>query len=54
MHDDAFKNRSRSSTTFKMELFAIVGNGKAYSQWIVVFAHCCGKSTIVTGKIKIG
>ena len=47
------QTQSRSSTTFKMELFATVGNGRAYNQWIVVFARCCGISTILTGKIKI-
>ena len=53
MHGDVFKNESRSSTTFKMELFATIGNGKAYNQWKVVFACCCGNSTIATGKTKI-
>ena len=55
MHDDIFKNGSRNSTTFKMELFATVGNVRAYNQWMLVFAHCCGgKLTIVASKIKIG
>ena len=48
------KNGSRSSTTFKVELFATIGNGGAYNQWTVVFACCCGNSTISTAKIKIG
>ena len=47
------KNGSRSSTTFKVELFATIGNGRAYNQWTVVFACCCGNSTISTAKIKI-
>ena len=54
MHGDIFKNGSRSSITFKMELFSTVGNSRAYNQWTVVFACCCGNSTIFTGKIKIG
>ena len=44
-----------ADTSFKMELFAILGNVRAYKQWMLVFVHCCGdKLTIVTGKIKIG
>ena len=27
--------------------------GMVYNQWMVVFACCCGNSTIFTGKIKI-
>ena len=42
------------TVTFKMELFAIIGNGRAYNHWTVVFACCCGHATILTGKIKIG
>ena len=53
MHGIVFKNVSRSSTTFKIELFATIGNGRAYSQWTVVFARCCGNLTISTGKTKI-
>ena len=36
-----------------MELFATIGNGTVYKQWTIVFACCCGNSTIFTGKIKI-
>ena len=54
VHGDVFKNGSRNSTTFKMELFSSIGNGRAYNQWTVVFAYCCGNSTIFKGKIKIG
>ena len=39
---------------FKIELFATIGNGRAYSQWVVVLACCCGNSTIFIDKIKIG
>ena len=53
MHGDVFKDRSRISVTFEMELFVIIGNGRIYNQWTVVFAFCCGNSTIFTGKIKI-
>ena len=31
MHGDIFKDRSRSSDTFKMELFATIGNGRVYN-----------------------
>ena len=54
VHGNIFKDRSRNLATFKMELFATVGNGRVYNQWTVVFACCCGNSTIFTGKIKIG
>ena len=35
-----FKDGSRTSTTFKMELFATIGNDRVYNQWTVVFACC--------------
>ena len=35
VHDEVFKDKSRNSGTFKMELFATIGNGRAYSQWTV-------------------
>ena len=54
VHGNVFKERSRNSATFKMELFATVGNGRVYNQWIVVFTCFCSNSTIFTGKIKIG
>ena len=54
MHDNIFKDGSRNSATFKMELFVTIGNGRAYNQWTVVFACYCGNSTIFTSKIKIG
>ena len=54
MHGDVFKDGSRNSATFKMELFATIGNGKVYNQWIVIFTSGCNNSTIFTGKIKIG
>ena len=53
MHGNIFKNGSWNSATFKMELFATFGNGRVYNQWVVVFACCCGNSTVFTGKIKI-
>ena len=53
MHDIVFKDRSTKSATFKMELFATIGNGSVYNQWAVVFACWCGNPTIVTGKTKI-
>ena len=52
MHGDVFKKGSRNSTTFKMELFATMGNGRFYNQWIGIFACCCSISTIFIGKIK--
>ena len=54
LHGDVFKNGSRNSVTFKMEVFAEVSNGRAYKQLTVVFASCCVKSTIFMHKIKIG
>ena len=54
LHGDVFKNGSRSSTIFKMELFATTGNGRAYNQWTVVFARGSGNLTISTAKITIG
>ena len=54
MHGDVFKDGSRNCTTFKTELFATIGNGRVCNQWTVVFACCCGNSTIFTGKIKTG
>ena len=44
----------RNSSTFKMELFATIGNGRVYNQWTVVFPCCCGNSTIFACKIRIG
>ena len=54
MHGYILKEGSRNSATFKMELLATVGNGRVFNQWKVVFACCCGNSTIFKGKIKIG
>ena len=48
-----FKDGSRNSATFKMELFATIGNGRVYNQWTVIFACCCSNLTIFAGKIKI-
>ena len=53
VHGHIFKDGSRNSITFKIELFATISNGRVYNQWTVVFACCCGNSTIFTGKIKI-
>ena len=53
VHNDIFKNGSRNSATYKMELFVITGNGRVYNQWTVLLACCCGNSSIFTGKIKI-
>ena len=53
MHGDVFKDGSQKSVTFKMELFVIIGNGRVYNQWTIVFVFCCGNSNIFTGKIKI-
>ena len=54
VHGNVFKGGSRNSAILKLELFARVGNGRAYNQWTIVFACCCGNSTILKGKIKIG
>ena len=51
--DNVFKDGSRNSAIFKMELFATISNGRVYNQWTVLFACCCGKLTIFTAKIKI-
>ena len=48
VHGNVFKDRSRNSATFKMELFATIGNIKVYNQWAVVFACCCGNSAFCT------
>ena len=53
VHGDVFKDGSRNSATFKMELFATIGNGRAYNQWTVAFACCCSNVTIFKYKIKI-
>ena len=53
VHGDFFKDGSRNSATFKMELFATIGNSKVYNQSTVVLASGCSNSTIFTGKIKI-
>ena len=53
VHGNIFKDGSRNFATFKMELFAAVGNGRACNQWTVVFVCRCGNSTIFTGKIRI-
>ena len=54
VHGDVLKDGSKNFVTFKMQLFSTIGNGRLYNQWTVVFACCCGNSTIFTGKIKIG
>ena len=53
MHGKVFKDESKNSAILKMELFATIGNGRAYNEW-AVFACCCSNSTIFKGKIKIG
>ena len=53
IHGEVFKDESKNSAIFKMELFAKIGTGRAYNEW-TVFAHCCGNSTMFNGKIKIG
>ena len=40
MHGDIFKDRSKNSPMFKMELFPNIGDGRVYNQWTVVFACC--------------
>ena len=35
VHSEVFKDGSRNSAIFKMELFATIGNGRAYNQWTV-------------------
>ena len=53
MHFNIVKDGSRNSAPFKMELFATICNDRVYNQWMVVFACCCGNSTIFTDKIKM-
>ena len=53
VHGDVFKDGSRNSAKFKMELFPAIGNGRACNQWTVLCVCCCDNSTIFTGKIKI-
>ena len=38
MHGDVFKDGSRISATFKMELFSKIGNVRVYSQCTVALA----------------
>ena len=54
VHGDVFKDGSGNSSTFKMEIFAAIGNGRACNQWTLLFSCCCSNSTIFTCKIKIG
>ena len=53
MQGDVFKDKSRNSATFKIELIPEIGNVRVYNQWTVAFACCCSNSTIFTSKIKI-
>ena len=52
MDDDAFKDGSKNSATFKTELFATISNGRVYNQWTVVFACCCSNLTSLEAKLK--
>ena len=54
VHGDVYKDWSRNSATFKMELFVIIGNDRAYNQFRVVFTCSCDNSIIFASKIKIG
>ena len=49
----SFYRPQEDERLMEMELFAVIGNGRAYNQWAVVFVCCCGNSTIFTGKIRI-
>ena len=53
VHGKVFKGESKNSAIVKMELFATIGNGRAYNKW-TAFAHCCSNLTIFNGKIKTG
>ena len=53
VHDNIFKYRTKNSATFKMELVAKIGNGRAYNQWKVVFVCCCGNSPSLKAKLKL-
>ena len=35
VHGDVFKYGSRNSATFKMKVFATIGNRRVYNQWTV-------------------
>ena len=39
VHGNVFKNISKNTVSFKMQLFATFGNGRAYKQLNVVFAY---------------
>ena len=54
VHDNTFKDGSRNSAPFKIELFETIGNGRVYIQWTVVFAYYCNNLIIFTAKIKTG
>ena len=53
MHGDVFKDRSRSSATFKMELFAAVANDRAYKQLTLVSRCCCVTQLSLYAKLKL-
>ena len=52
LHDGVCKDGPRNFATFKMELFAKIGDDRVYDQWTEVFVSCCSNSTIFTGKLK--
>lgn len=53
MHDNIFKDRTKNSATFKMELIAKIGNGRVYNQRTVVFVCYCGNSPSLKAKLKL-
>ena len=52
VHGDVFKDGCTNSATYKMGLFATIGNGRVYNQRTVVFACCCGNSPSLQAKLK--
>ena len=54
VNGNIFKEGSRNSAMFKMELFETIGNCRVHNQQTVVFTRCYSNSTIFTDKIKIG
>ena len=52
VHGDVFKDRSRNSATFKMELNVIIGNGRVYNQWAMYLHVAAVTQPSLQAKLK--
>ena len=52
MHGKVFKDGSRNSGIFKLELFATIGNGGAYNQWTVALHVAAVSRQSLKAKLK--